>query len=269
MKNNQRGERRSPGTPLNPPRFQVALYVTCLVDLFRPSVAFNTITLLEQAGCEVLVPDLQSCCGQPTYNTGDYESTIPLAQQVIEEFEFADYVVIPSGSCAGMIVHHYPKLLTGEWRERALALAAKTFELTTFLADIANIEKPVQSNASPGPITYHDSCAGLRELGIKRQPRQLLKTLCNTEVMELEQTDICCGFGGTFCAKMPELSGKMVSDKLDNALASGAGTVTGGDMGCLMNIAGRAKRLGKNIEVRHVAELLAGDLDGPAIGEGK
>lgn len=251
------------------PRFQVALYVTCLVDLFRPSVAFDSIQLLEQAGCEVTVPTLQTCCGQPTYNTGDYESTIPLAKQLIEAFEFADYVVAPSGSCAGMISHHYPKLLQGEWHDRALALAAKTFELTTFLADIAKIEKSPGRAPQLPTVTYHDSCAGLRELGVKKQPRTLLKNLCDLDVSELEQTEVCCGFGGTFCAKMPELSGKMVSDKLDSALATQARILAGGDMGCLMNIAGRAKRLGKTIEVRHIAELLADDLNGPAIGEGQ
>ena len=256
-------------TPRDTPRFQVALYVTCLVDLFRPSVAFDSIQLLEQAGCEVTVPSLQTCCGQPTYNTGDYESTIPLARQVIEAFEFADYVVVPSGSCVGMISHHYPKLLQGEWRERALALAAKTFELTTFLSDIAKIKKAPGATAPLPGVTYHDSCAGLRELGVKDQPRALLKDLCDLDVSELSQTEVCCGFGGTFCAKMPELSGKMVGDKLDSALATEAKILAGGDMGCLMNIAGRAKRLGKTIEVRHIAELLAGDLDGPGIGEGK
>jgi L-lactate dehydrogenase complex protein LldE len=251
------------------PRFNVALYVTCLVDLFRPSVAFDSIALLERADCRVSVPTQQSCCGQPGYNTGDYESTIPLAKQVIEAFEFADYVVVPSGSCAGMITQHYPKLLEGKWRERALALAAKTFELTTFLQEIAEMQDPINDGVRLPTVTYHDSCAGLRELGVKTQPRALLKQLRNTEVKELSQTEVCCGFGGTFCAKMPELSGKMTSDKLDSALATEAKILAGGDMGCLMSIAGRAKRLGKNIEVRHVAELLAGNLSKPAIGEGK
>jgi L-lactate dehydrogenase complex protein LldE len=251
------------------PRFNVALYVTCLVDLFRPSVAFDSIALLERAGCKVSVPTQQSCCGQPSYNTGDYESTIPLAQQVIKAFEFADYVVVPSGSCTGMITHHYPKLLEGQWRERALTLAAKTFELTTFLAEIAEMHAPIEDGVRLPSVTYHDSCAGLRELGVRAQPRDLLKNLRNTEVKELSQTEVCCGFGGTFCAKMPELSAKMASDKLDSALATEAKILAGGDMRCLMNIAGRAKRLGKSIEVRHVAELLAGDLSKPAIGEGK
>jgi len=253
----------------SPQAIRVSLFVTCLADLFRPSVAFASIKLLERAGCEVTVPLQQTCCGQPTYNTGDYESTIPLAQQVIETLEPADYVVVPSGSCAGMICHHYPRLMQGEWRDRALQLAAKTFELTTFLSDIAHIELGDRQPVNLPTVTYHDSCAGLRELGVKEQPRKLLKELCDTEVSELQQTEVCCGFGGTFCAKMPEISGKMVSDKLNNALATEARILAGGDLGCLLNIAGRAKRMGEDIEVRHIAELLCGDLDGPAIGEGK
>lgn len=251
------------------PRFQVALFVTCLADLFRPSVAFDSITLLELAGCKVTVPQTQTCCGQPGYNSGDYESTIPLAKALIETFEFADYVVAPSGSCAGMISHHYPKILEGEWRARAIDLAAKTYELTTFLTEIASINPPAEGSAHFPRVTYHDSCAGLRELGISEQPRTLLRKFCKTEISELKQTEVCCGFGGTFCAKMPELSTKMVDDKLDAALATSAPILVGGDLGCLMNIAGRAKRLGKDLEVRHIAELLTNDMDGPAIGEGE
>ncbi len=251
------------------PALQVSLFVTCLADLFRPSVAFDSIKLLEQAGCEVSVPLQQTCCGQPAYNTGDYESSVPLARQLIQLFEPADYVVVPSGSCAGMICHHYPHLLDGEWRDRALALAAKTFELTTFLNDIAGLRRGRRKPIDLPEVTYHDSCAGLRELGIKAQPRELLRELCDTEVTELQQTDVCCGFGGTFCAKMPEISGKMVGDKLNNALATKAGILAGGDLGCLLNIAGRARRMGQPIEVRHIAELLSGDIHGPAIGEGE
>jgi L-lactate dehydrogenase complex protein LldE len=253
----------------SPPKgLRVSLFVTCLADLFRPSVAFASIKLLEQAGCVVTVPLQQTCCGQPTYNTGDYESTIGLAQQIIELLEPADYVVAPSGSCAGMICHHYPRLLEGEWRDRALQLAAKTFELTTFLSDIVHIELDGREPVSLPTVTYHDSCAGLRELNIKDQPRKLLRDLCDTQVSELQQTEVCCGFGGTFCAKMPEISGKMVGDKLNNAVATEAKILAGGDLGCLLNIAGRATRQGEDIEVRHIAELLCGDLDGPAIGEG-
>ncbi|MDH5170834.1 MAG: (Fe-S)-binding protein [Gammaproteobacteria bacterium] len=254
----------------SPPRaLKVSLFVTCLADLFRPSVAFASIRLLEQAGCEVSVPLKQTCCGQPAYNTGDFESSAPLARQLIQQFEAADYVVVPSGSCAGMISRHYPELLDGEWRERALRLAAKTFELTTFLNDIAHIRRGERAPLKLPGVTYHDSCAGLRELGIKAQPRALLQELCDTQVTELQQTDVCCGFGGTFCAKMPEISGKMVGDKLASAVATGAQILAGGDLGCLLNIAGRARRCGENIEVRHIAELLCGDLDSPAIGRGQ
>ncbi|PLW69736.1 (Fe-S)-binding protein [Pseudohalioglobus lutimaris] len=247
---------------------RVSLFVTCLADLMRPSVAFASIRLLEQAGCIVDVPLQQTCCGQPGYNSGEYEATIPIARQTIELFEHAEYVVAPSGSCAGMICHHYPKLLDGEWRERALALAEKTFELTSFLVDVVKLESAPAVSTDLPPITYHDSCAGLREMGVKDQPRQLLKTLCDVEINEMQQSDVCCGFGGTFCAKMPDISEKMVDDKLRNAGNSGATLLTGGDLGCLLNIAGRARRQGLELEVRHVAEILSGDLYSPAIGEG-
>ena len=250
------------------PKKRVTLFVTCLADLFRPSVAFACLDLLEEAGCEVVVPADQTCCGQPAYNSGDREASIPLAQQVVSLLEPADYVVIPSGSCTGMIAHHYPSLLTGKWRERALEVSAKTYELTVFLQDIVGV--PPRSNiaAAQTSVTYHDGCTSLRELGIQHQPRQLLKNLCGVEVDELEQSEVCCGFGGTFCAKMPEISAKMVDDKIENALATGATVLTGGDLGCLMNIAGRARRQGKDLEVRHIAELLANQRDIPAIGEG-
>jgi L-lactate dehydrogenase complex protein LldE len=250
-----------------PPR--VSLFVTCLADLLRPSVAFASITLLEQAGWEVDVPMNQTCCGQPGYNSGEYESTVPLAKQFIEQFEAAEYVVAPSGSCVGMVCHHYPKILEGQWRERALALAEKTYELTTFLVEIAKLAPDTATINSLPTVTYHDSCAGLREMSIKEQPRQLLKSLCNTEVTEMQQTDVCCGFGGTFCAKMPEISAKMTDDKLSNALATKAEILTGGDLGCLLSIAGRARRLGQDLEVRHIAELLSGDLSTAPIGEGE
>jgi L-lactate dehydrogenase complex protein LldE len=248
---------------------QVALFVTCLADLFRPSVAFDSIKLLERAGCSVVVPTQQTCCGQPAYNSGDYDATVPLAKQVIEMLEPADYVVVPSGSCAGMICHHYPRLLDGQWQRRAQDLATRTYELTTFLTDIAPLPPRKVKTAALPPVTYHDSCAGLRELAIREQPRRLLRDICGVEVNEMQQTDVCCGFGGTFCAKMPEISAKMASDKVNNAVATGARILAGGDLGCLLNLAGRARRMGETIEVRHVAELLSGDLAGPAIGEGK
>lgn len=250
-------------------RKQVALFATCLADLFRPSVAFACINLLEQADCDVVVPEQQTCCGQPAYNSGDPDATVPVAKNVISMLAGYDYVVIPSGSCAGMICHHYPRLLQGEWRESALELAARTFELTAFLNDIAHIKPSEGARPNLPAITYHDGCAGLRELKIKEQPRQLLRDLCGVEVDEMQQTEVCCGFGGTFCTKMPEISGKMVNDKLDNALATGAKVLTGGDLGCLLHIAGRALRRGDDIDVRHIAELLCNELDTAAIGKGQ
>jgi len=246
---------------------RVSLFVTCLADLLRPSVAFASISLLEQAGCEVEVPLQQTCCGQPAYNNGEYEATVPLARRTIELFEEAQYVVVPSGSCAGMLCHHYPGLLSGEWRQRALDLAAKTWELTSFLTDVLKFQGPVPAAQGLPPVTYHDSCAGLRELDIQAQPRALLRDVCGSQVREMQQTEVCCGFGGTFCAKMPVISAKMADDKLKRAAETGAGILTGGDLGCLLHLAGRARRLGTPLEIRHVAELLNGDRRLPAIGE--
>lgn len=254
----------------NTPRIFVGLFVTCLADLFRPSVAFSSIQLLEDAGCEVDVPSAQTCCGQPGYNTGAFKETAALARQVIRSFADYDYVVAPSGSCAGMIKHHYPTLFEegSQWQQRARELADRCWELTSFLVEVLDFQPPQQNPLGDKTATYHDSCAGLRELHIKQQPRQLLQAR-GVEVHELAQTEVCCGFGGTFCAKMPEISESMVSAKLDNALTTGADMLLGGDLGCLLNISGRARRLGRDIEVRHVAEVLADQLDGPAIGEGE
>lgn len=246
----------------------VAFFVTCLVDLFRPSVARASIQLLEAAGCEVSVPLNQTCCGQPAYNAGDYEATAPVARAVIQAFEGADYVVAPSGSCAGMIQQHYPGLLEGEWRDRALELASRTYELTQFLHDVMGIDQHTTGQDSGvGIITYHDGCAGLREMQIKEQPRALLRALRDVEVVEMHDTGSCCGFGGTFCAKMPEISAEMADAKLAQVEQTGASVLAGGDMGCLMQLAGRAQRRGQPIEVRHVAEILADTLANPAIGE--
>lgn len=247
-------------------RRDVALMVTCLADLMRPSVGFAAIRLLERAGCRVTVPDRQTCCGQPGYNSGDVNAAVPVAQAVIELFEPYDYVVAPSGSCAGMLCQHYPALFEGEWRDRALALAAKTWELTRFLTEVAPLPAPKRPPLDAA-VTYHDGCAGLREMEIRQQPRQLLLQQCGVEVSELSQSEVCCGFGGTFCAKMPAISTKMADDKLDSAVATGARLLLGGDLGCLLQLAGRARRRGLELEVRHVAEVLAGTPTGPGIGD--
>lgn len=245
---------------------RVGLFVTCLVDLFRPTVGFAALKLLEEAGCAVEVP-VQTCCGQPAYNTGDRATARSLAQQVIAAFEPFDYVVAPSGSCAGMIKRHYPPLFenNSDWRIRAERLSAKTFELTSFLTDVLGVE---QVNAAYArTVSYHDACSGLRELGVKTQPRRLLATVAGLELRELEESEVCCGFGGTFCVKYPELSNRMVSDKVAHILATGADTLLAGDLGCLLNIAGKLQRDGATIQVRHVAEVLAGLITVPALGE--
>ncbi|GAB1261113.1 (Fe-S)-binding protein [Aurantivibrio plasticivorans] len=246
----------------------VGLFVTCLVDTFRPSVGFASIKLLEDAGCQVTIPEQQTCCGQPGYNPGDYESAAKVAKHTIPLFLDFDYLVAPSGSCAGMIKHHYPKLLKDEpeWYDKAKKLSEKTFELTSFLHDVLQVKPKSTDTVSSETYTFHDSCAGLRELNIKDQPRSLLKSFNNIEIEELQNTDECCGFGGTFCAKMPHISDAMVTDKLLAAEATGATTLLGGDMGCLLNIAGKASRQKSNLKVRHVAEVLADQLNAPAMG---
>ena len=251
--------------PATPRR--VGLFVTCLVDLFRPTVGFAAAALLERAGCEVVVPRAQTCCGQPAYNSGDRADAKAIACDVITAFEPFDATVAPSGSCAGMIKRHYPALFAGDavWEPRARSLAARTFELVSFLADECGVEDV--EGRHRGTVTYHDSCSSLRELGVRAQPRRLLAAIDGLELAELSAPDVCCGFGGTFCVKYPDISAKMVTDKTGDIAATGADTVLAGDMGCLLNIAGRLKREGSGVKARHVAEVLAGMDDGPAIGE--
>lgn len=248
----------------NGPR--VGLFVTCLVDMMRPNIGFAAVKLLEDAGCKVDVP-VQTCCGQPAFNSGDRTTSAALAEQMIAAFERFDYVVAPSGSCAGMIRAHYPELFAGDpnLAARANALAAKTYELVSFLTDVLGVS---QVNARyDGAVTYHDSCSGLREMGVKTQPRRLLETVEGLSLTEMKENETCCGFGGTFAVKYGEVSDAIVTKKAENIEASGAPTLLAGDLGCLMNMAGKLQRRGSAVKVRHVAEVLAGMADGPAIGE--
>ena len=247
---------------------RVGLFVTCLVDLIRPSVGLAAVKLLEDAGCRVEVPQAQTCCGQPAYNSGDRADAAAIAMQVIEAFEGLDYLVAPSGSCTGMIKKHYPALFDAgsAWRGRAEALAEKSYELVSFLSDVMKVERTEASYL--GTVTYHDACSGLRELGIHEQPRRLLATLEGLTLSELPDADVCCGFGGTFCVKYPEISNKMVETKAGRIDETGADLLLAGDLGCLLNMAGKLKRLNSTVAVRHVAEVLAGMTDEPAIGDG-
>jgi len=245
---------------------RVGLFVTCLVDLFRPNVGFASVKLLEDAGCVVDVPAAQTCCGQPAYNSGDRADTRAIAENTIRAFEPFDYVVAPSGSCAGMLIKHYPALFAGDpkWEERAKAFSAKVHELVSFLVDVLGVSA-VEASVN-GSVTYHDSCSGLRELGIRQQPRALLSTVKGLQLREMADADVCCGFGGTFCVKYSDISNKIVSQKTERIREAGAGTLLAGDLGCLMNMAGKLKREGSAVEVRHVAEVLAGMADTPPIG---
>lgn len=259
-------------------RLNVGLFVTCPVDLIRPSIGFATVKLLEQANCNVTVP-LQSCCGQVAFNNGDPESTKKLAWQVVKDFDNFDYIVLPSGSCGGMIKTHYPSLFEGDERfERVKAFCLKVYELTLFLTEVIDPALLQRNcNLAGKNITYHDSCAGLRELSIKHQPRQLLNQCSNVSIQEMEATVECCGFGGTFCVKFSDVSNKMVSNKVANARKAEVELLLGGDLSCLLNIAGKIHRQqdessslkNHRIEVRHIAEVLAGDLNTPAIGASK
>ncbi len=249
---------------------RVALFVTCLVDLHRPTVGFAAIRLLERAGCQVEVPRAQTCCGPPAYNSGDRATTTDLARGILDAFGGYDYVVVPSGSCGGMLRHHLPGLFDDDpnLRTRAQALADKTYELVQFLTDIMGV--PAADASYAGTVTYHDACSGLREMGIKAQPRQLLAGVSGLTLTEMDDPELCCGFGGTFCVKYPDISVRMVSDKTRDIAATRADTLLAGDLGCLLNMAGRLKREGSLVKVRHIAEILAGmTAEVPPIGEGR
>lgn len=250
-------------SPSGGPR--VALFVTCLVDLMRPSVGFAAVKLLEEAGCTVEVP-VQTCCGQPAYNSGDRATARGLAERAIAAFEPYDYVVAPSGSCAGMIRKHFPALFDDDpnWLPRAHALASRTHELTSFLVDVLGVTGVAAR--FDGEVTYHDSCSGLRELKVGSQPRLLLSSVEGLRLVEMEESDVCCGFGGTFAVKYGDISGAIVGAKAGHVAASGARTLLAGDLGCLMNMAGRLAREGSPVEVRHVAEVLAGMAEDAPIG---
>ncbi len=243
---------------------RVGLMVTCLIDVMRPEIGFSAIKLLEAAGCEVVVPERQTCCGQPAYSGGNRDAARALAEKFLDEFEGFDYIVIPSGSCGGTVKTHYDDILAGHpaLLARYEKIKARVYELTDFLYSVVRLEQlPVASAQSfRGTVTYHDSCCGLRELGVQRQPRELLAHREGVQLTEMEQARACCGFGGTFAGKYGEISTAIVDDKCANIQASGADAVVLGDLGCMLNIEGRLRRKGDHkTRVLHVAQLLSGD----------
>jgi L-lactate dehydrogenase complex protein LldE len=238
---------------------RVGLFVTCLVDLMRPNIGFSALKLLEESGCEVVVPMEQTCCGQPGYNSGDRKGAQALARKLLREFKDCDYVVLPSGSCSGMIKAHYPELLSEhpELRAEVEWLVARTWELTDFLVSVLKLEAVPGRFA--GTITYHDACSGLREMGVKTQPRQLLDAVPGLTLKEMAMPEQCCGFGGTFSVKYGDISARICDQKCDDIQATQADAVVLGDLGCMLNVEGRLRRRGDlRTRVLHVAEVLAG-----------
>jgi len=239
---------------------RVGLFVTCLVDIMRPEIGFSALKLLEAAGCEVTVPDMQTCCGQPAYSSGDRKAARDLAEKFVNEFEGFDYVVIPSGSCGGTVKTHYADLFSDDpaLSARMARLAPRVYELTDFLYTVAKVSRFPDAGL-PGRVTYHDSCAGLRELGVEAQPRALLAK-AGIAITEMKDCRVCCGFGGTFSIKYGNISSAIVDDKCANIHEVGADAVVLGDLGCMLNIEGRLRRTGDDkTRVLHVAQVLAGD----------
>lgn len=247
-------------SPLSP-KLRVALFVTCLVDLMRPEIGFASIKLLEQAGCEVIVPAAQSCCGQPAYNSGDMKSARKVARQILKNFAEFDYIIVPSGSCAGMLHHHLPQLFTKGSLEhdQASALAAKTRELSQFL--IHEMKYKPEALSIKGKAVYHDSCSSFREMKIDGEPRTLLASQADLSVQNLNRREGCCGFGGLFCVKYPEISNQMVMDKVDDIVSFAPDYLLAGDLGCLMNIAGKLQKNHHQVQCYHYAEVLAFGVD--------
>lgn len=246
------------------PADTVALFVTCLVDFFRPAIGFAAVKLLEQQGYRVEVP-IQSCCGQPGYNSGDLPRARAVAREFINAFDGYDAIVAPSGSCASMVARHLPELFDDsdpEMQARAIRVAERTHELSAFLAR----RSPPPAARLETRVTYHDSCSGLRELGVKDQPRSLLSRVEGLELVEYSGAERCCGFGGTFCVKYSDISTAMCSARCREIEDTGAQVLAGGDLGCLLNLAGSLSRSGSSVQVRHWAEVCAGLCELPPIG---
>ena len=235
---------------------KITLFVQCLVDGVYPHVGEALVEIFEGLGLKVDVPLRQTCCGQPAYNSGYQNAARKAARHFIETFESAEVIVCPSGSCVDMVVRHYPELFTGEprWRQRAEAVAAKTFEFTQFLVDALGVTD-VGARFS-GTVTYHDSCHLKRCLGVAEQPRALISAVEGATLVEMEDSDRCCGFGGTFAVKYPEISTGMLEEKVANILATGADSVVGCDLSCLMHIQGMLSRRKLPVQTLHIAELL-------------
>lgn len=235
---------------------KVSLFITCLADQMYPQVGESVVRLLHRYGCEVDFPDMQTCCGQPAFNSGYQDEAREVARNWIRAFEQSDYIVSPSGSCTGMIHHYYPYLFDSEpdWKEKAEKLTTRTYEFSQFLVRVLGIDD-IQASF-PAKATYHPSCHAMRLLGVKDEPIRLLSRVQGLEMIDLPYKEDCCGFGGTFAVKMADMSEAMVCEKARHVIETGAEILIGTDMGCLMNIAGRLNKEGNPIRVMHLAEIL-------------
>ena len=235
---------------------KATLFIQCLVDTIYPDVGEAMVGILRKQGVSLNCPTNQTCCGQPAFNSGYRREARSAARHFIQIFENADTIVCPSGSCVNMVRHHYPELFQDDprWLQRAQALAARTYEFTEYLVDVLGVENV--GARYHGRVTYHDSCHLLRGIGVKEQPRALLRQVEGTEFIEMQRSDQCCGFGGAFSVKYADISTAMVSEKVKFIVESGADTVVGCDMGCLMNIQGMLSRMGSAVRVMHIAQIL-------------
>ena len=242
---------------------KASLFVTCIIDQFYPDVGESVVRVLRRLGVDLDFPRGQTCCGQPAFNSGFWRDAKPLARRFLAEFQGDRYIVVPSGSCASMLRVFYSELLHDEpeLKEKASAMSSRVFELTEFIVDVLGVTD-LTPYCSPAEImdtqsvTYHEACHLRRELGVNEQPRMLLASLPGVEVVEMEQAEVCCGFGGTFSVKYPDISGAMLADKVDNVLASGADTLTACDSSCLMQMAGGLEKRGAKVRAAHVAQIL-------------
>lgn len=236
---------------------RAAFFATCLVEAFFPRVGLAAVDVLERLGVDVDVPEGPACCGQPAYNSGYVEEAKAAARALLDALESADAVVLPSGSCAGMIRHHYPTLFEDEPEERARAerLAAKTYEWTEWIVDVLGVTDA--GAAFPHAVTYHPSCHARRLLGLKDQPERLLDAVKGLRRLPLPYAEDCCGFGGTFAVKMSDVSLAMAEEKSAHAAGSGADVLVSTDVGCLMHIGGYMQKAGIRMRTMHIAEILA------------
>ena len=234
---------------------KVYFYGTCLVDLFFPEAGLAGIKLLRRAGVEVLFPEGQTCCGQPAFNCGYWEEARAVARTQLALFPEEIPVVLPSGSCAGMMKAHYPELFQGEAEEAQVrAFSGRVFELTQFLVDVLDLR--LEDLGEPVKVTWHSSCHALRDLGLQGQPQALIGQLARVDLAPLARERECCGFGGTFSVRHPEISGVMAVDKAADAAATGASRVLSTDGGCLLNVQGALQAKGTDVKVQHIAEFL-------------